>query len=200
MFQPSLLALDPLGSAPGVAVPLRTARRVELGQGAWVDVVPSWVRGADSLFESIRAEAPWRSRRRRMWDQVVDEPRLSTGTWPDPPSVVAGLADDLTRHYALDLGAVSANLYRDGRDSVAWHGDTLGRQVATTIVAIVSLGSPRRFLVRPKGGGPSRRFEPSHGDLLVLGGTCQRTFDHAVPKMAGAGPRVSLMFREPGVF
>lgn len=152
MFQPSLLALDPLGSAPGVAVPLRNARRIDLGQGAWVDVVPSWVRGADLLFEAIRADAPWQSRRRRMWDQVVDEPRLSTGTWPDPPSVVADLADELTLHYALDLGAVSANLYRDGQDSVAWHGDTLGRQVATTIVAIVSLGSPRRFLVRPKGG------------------------------------------------
>jgi alkylated DNA repair dioxygenase AlkB len=106
----------------------------------------------------------------------------------------------LSARYGLDLSAVSANLYRDGRDSVAWHGDTLGRQVATTVVAIVSLGSVRPFLLRPKGGGPSVRYRPGHGDLLVLGGTCQRTWDHAVPKVASAGTRISLMFREHGVY
>lgn len=196
MFQPSLLACDPPSFDPS----FDRLERVDLGSGAWIDVLPGWLRGADVLFETVSEEAPWASRQRIMWDRLVDEPRLSTGTWTDAPDVVREMGAALTSRYRLDLSVVSANLYRDGRDSVAWHGDTLGRPVATTIVAIVSLGSQRRFLVRPKGGGASNRFTPSHGDLLVMGGTCQRTFDHAVPKQANAGPRISLMFREPGVF
>ena len=99
-------------------------------------------------------------------------------------------------HYGIGLPSFSANYYRDGNDSVAWHGDNSGKLVETTVVAIVSLGSPRRLLLRPKGGGPSRCFPLAQGDLLVMGGTCQRTFDHAVPKTASAGPRISIMFRE----
>jgi len=110
------------------------------------------------------------------------------------------MAAALSGRYGFDLSAASANLYRDGADSVAWHGDTSGRRRDTTVVAIVSLGEPRRFLLRPKGGGPSIRYTPARGDLLVLGGTCQRTFDHSVPKCSSAGSRISLMFREPGVF
>jgi alkylated DNA repair dioxygenase AlkB len=106
------------------------------------------------------------------------------------------MAAALSAHYGSDLSTVSANLYRDGHDSVAWHGDRIGRQRSRTIVAIVSLGSSRRFLLRPAGGGRSLRLTPGPGDLLVLGGTCQRTWQHAVPKCAAAGPRISLMFRE----
>jgi alkylated DNA repair dioxygenase AlkB len=197
VFQPSLLAS---GEAPGFDAGLDGARRRFLGSGAWLDVVPEWVRGADTLFERVLEEAPWHARTRRMWDSVVDEPRLSTHGWHDPSPPAPAMADALSSHYGLDLTAVSANLYRDGHDSVAWHGDTSGRKVPTTVVAIVSLGSPRRFLLRPKGGGRSIRLTPGHGDLLVLGGTCQRTFEHSVPKCASAGPRISLMFREPGVF
>ena len=176
------------------------ARRRFLGRGAWVDVVPGWVRGADALFEDVLAAASWQHRTRTMWERVVDEPRLTTGSWDDPPAPLPAMAEALSGRYGLDLSAVSANLYRDGADSVAWHGDTSGRRRETTVVAIVSLGEPRRFLLRPKGGGPSIRYLPAHGDLVVLGGTCQRTFDHAVPKCAAAGSRISVMFREPGVF
>jgi alkylated DNA repair dioxygenase AlkB len=196
-WQPTLLdAGTPVGFDPA----FDGARRRFLGQGAWLDVVPGWVRGADALFESVLTGAPWQARTRRMWDNVVDEPRLTTGTWDDPPDPMPAMAAALSGRYGLDLSATSANLYRDGSDSVAWHGDTSGRRRDTTVVAIVSLGEPRRFLLRPKGGGPSMRFTPAHGDLLVLGGTCQRTFDHAVPKCAAGGSRISVMFREPGVF
>jgi hypothetical protein len=196
MYQASLLALD----EPGFDGSFQGLEHHELGRGAWVDVVPGWVHGSDALFERIAAEAPFEAHTRVMWDEVVDEPRLSTRGWAAPPEPVPAMAEALGRHYGLDLSAVSANLYRHGRDSVAWHGDTAGRYRDRTVVAIVSLGSPRRFHLRPKGGGASQRFLPAHGDLLVLGGTCQRTFDHAVPKMAHAGPRISVMFREPGVF
>lgn len=196
-WQPSLLELGaPVGFDPA----FDGARRRFLGQGAWVDIVPGWVRGADALFEQVLDAADWQARTRRMWEREVDEPRLTTGSWDDPPAPMPAMAQALSSRYGIDLGAVSANLYRSGADSVAWHGDTSGRRRDTTVVAILSLGEPRRFLLRPKGGGSSIRYVPGRGDLLVLGGTCQRTFDHAVPKCAAAGSRISVMFREPGVF
>ena len=196
-WQPTLLDLD---AAPAFDAGFDGARRRFLGRGAWVDVVPSWVHGADALFEHVLAAGAWTHRTRTMWEKVLDEPRLCTGGWADPPAPLPAMAEALSGRYGLELSAVSANLYRDGRDSVAWHGDTSGRRRDTTVVAILSLGEPRRFLLRPKGGGPSIRLVPGHGDLVVLGGTCQRTWDHSVPKCAAAGSRISVMFREPGVF
>ena len=198
LWQPSLLGVD---EPVAFDAAFDGARRRFLGQGAWLDVVPRWVRGADALFEAVLEQADWQSRTRRMWEKVVDEPRLTTG--------VAGTTRrrPCRRWARRSAGATgstcrrsSANLYRDGADSVAWHGDTSGRRRETTVVAIVSLGEPRRFLLRPKGGGRSIRLVPAHGDLVVLGGTCQRTWDHSVPKCSSAGGRISLMFREPGVF
>ncbi|HKY69128.1 MAG TPA: alpha-ketoglutarate-dependent dioxygenase AlkB [Acidimicrobiales bacterium] len=191
-WQPSLLAADPPGFDPGLA---GLARR-DLGSGAWCDTCPAWVRGADALFAAVVEAAPWAEHERPMYDRVVVEPRLTTRRWDDPPPPVAAMAEALSHHYGTDLTTVSANLYRDGRDSVAWHGDRVGRRRSQATVAIVSLGAARRFLLRPVGGGPSVRLTPAAGDLLVLGGTCQRTWQHCVPKCASAGPRVSLMFRE----
>lgn len=196
-FQPSLLA----GAAEPSADPsFHGAARRFLGAGAWVDVVPGWVDGADTLFDRVFESAPWQAKERAMYDRWVAEPRLTTRSWPRPPDPVPAMAAALTSHYGINLSATSANLYRDGNDSVAWHGDTAGRHRETTVVAIVSLGAPRPFLLRPKGGGSSIRYVPGHGDLLVLGGTCQHVWDHCVPKRASAGSRISVMFREPGVF
>jgi alkylated DNA repair dioxygenase AlkB len=85
---------------------------------------------------------------------------------------------------------------------VAWHGDTTRRgSREDTVVAILSLGAPRALLVRPRGGGgPSRRYKIQHRDLLVMDGSCQRTWEHAVPKTAEAiGARISVQFRPRGV-
>jgi alkylated DNA repair dioxygenase AlkB len=191
-WQPSLLA----GQQPGFDRAFDALEHHDLGSGAWYDLVPGWVTGADELFARIHEAAPWTSRERPMFDRTVVEPRLTTGAWDDPPDPVPAMADALSARYGLDLRVVSANLYRDGRDSVAWHGDRVGRRRTETVVAIVSLGAPRRFLLRPKTGGRSLRLTPAAGDLLVLGGTCQRTWEHSVPKCASAGPRISLMFRE----
>lgn len=172
--------------------------RTELAGGAWVDVVPAFVDDANSLFEEVAETAPWGSvETRPMYDRIVEVPRLHTGVWGDPPRRVGELADALSAHYDTDLRTVSANLYRDGSDSVAWHGDRIGRVRADTVVAVLTLGSSRRFLLRPRGGGRSLAFDPGPGDLLVMGGTCQRTWEHSVPKRASAGPRICVMFREP---
>lgn len=175
---------------------VRGAVRHDLGSGAWVDVVAGWVEGSAALFDTVLAEAPWAEHERPMYERMVVEPRLTTRLWPEPPPILVGMAEALGARYGCDLSMVSANLYRDGRDSVAWHGDRVGRTRNETVVAILSLGHPRRLLLRPVAGGRSLRFVPASGDLVLLGGTIQRTWQHSIPKVAHAGPRISVMFRE----
>ena len=192
-WQPSLLDDEEPAFDAGFA----SAARRFLGDAAWVDVAPAAVSGADALFAEVLARAPWAQHERPMYDHVLPEPRLTTRKWDDPPPIVREMGSALSARYGAPLGVVSANLYRDGRDSVAWHGDRIGRLRAETVVAILSLGATRRFLLRPKGGGgPSVRYLPRAGDLVVMGGTCQRTWEHSIPKCAEAGPRISIMWRE----
>jgi alkylated DNA repair dioxygenase AlkB len=198
-FQGSLLdvANEPELGALGAAV-----ERRPLAHGAWVDVRRGWVRGSDMLFERLRDGAQWQAERRQMYDRVVDVPRLNCylgadDAWPDP--FLRELQAALNAHYADADPFVTCGMayYRDGRDSVAWHGDTFGRgSTDDVLVAIVSTGALRTFQLRPRGGGPAIRYDIGHGDLLVMGGSCQRTWEHAVPKSARAsGPRISVQFR-----
>ncbi len=182
--------------------------RTRLDAGSWVDHQLGWVVGSDAVFDEVSRSAPWRAERRQMYDRVVDVPRLVC--WYDAeaelPHPVLGQARlRLSAFYrdVLPEGFATAGLclYRDGRDSVAWHGDTIGRgRTDDTVVAILSLGAPRALVLRPRGGGTSARFMLGHGDLLVMGGACQREWEHAVPKSAtSCGPRISVQFRAPGV-
>ena len=190
-----------LGSLDGIG-------RTVLGSGAWIDVLPGWLSGADVLFERLAADVPWHAERRTMYDSVVDVPRLlafyGAGD-PLPHPVLTEAREALTRHYAEELGEPFATAglchYRDGRDSVAWHGDRIGRGAREdTMVAILSVGAPRDLLLRPLRGGPSVRRPLGHGDLIVMGGSCQRTWEHCVPKTTrAAGPRISIQFRPHGV-
>lgn len=185
-----------------------TVERTMLTEGAWLDVRRGWLGGADALFERLHTNVPWRAERRVMYENEVVVPRLlafydAADELPDPVLVQARAS--LDRHYAGELGEPFATaglcLYRDGRDSVAWHGDRIGRgNTHDTMVAIMSLGAPRALLLRSRRGGSSLRFEVGHGDLLVMGGSCQRTWEHAVPKSTRAtGPRISVQFRPYGV-
>ncbi|WBB81640.1 alpha-ketoglutarate-dependent dioxygenase AlkB [Micromonospora sp. WMMD882] len=205
-YQPSMLDLADAGATLG---PLAgRVRRHGLTRGAWVDHLPGWVRGSDPVLATLLTEVPWRAERRRMYDTDVDVPRLlcwyAAGR-PLPHPLLTGARAALNRHYADELGeeftTAGLCLYRSGRDSVAWHGDTRGRSAhADTMVAIVSFGSPRPLLLRPRGGGAGLRFPLGHGDLVVMGGSCQRTWEHAVPKTTRpVGPRVSVQFRPAGV-
>jgi alkylated DNA repair dioxygenase AlkB len=200
VFQPSLLA----GGAPTPDPDFASAERIDLGSGAWVDHVPGWLGGADALFTELVDTVRWRQREVPMYGDLVVEPRLSAW-WGDEeqpdrrldaaPAMLRRLLPTLDARYDRGFDAIGLNLYRDGRDSVAWHGDRYERDRPATTVAVLSLGSPRRFLLRPVGGGPSRAFELHSGDLLVMGGTCQHTWQHCVPKVAHAGPRMSATFR-----
>ncbi|RLV54818.1 alpha-ketoglutarate-dependent dioxygenase AlkB [Aeromicrobium phragmitis] len=182
--------------------------RVELSRGAWIDLRYGWLQGADALFETLQSEVPWRAERREMYERVVDVPRLlchygAHDPLPDP--ALERCRDALNDHYAEELGEpfVTAGLcyYRDGRDSVAWHGDRIGRgRSEDTMVAILSLGEHRKLSLRPAGGGEQIGYTLGHGDLIVMGGSCQRTWEHAILKTAKpAGPRISVQFRPRGV-
>jgi len=194
--------LDSLHSSPSLG-PLEPQRH-RLTAGAWVDVLPGWLGNSDEVFERLLG-IDWRADRRKMYDNVVDVPRLLRWFGADetlPHPVLTEARAELSAHYADELGEpfVTAGmcLYRDGRDSVAWHGDTIGRSSRhDTMVAILSLGSPRNLMLRPRAGGrDSLRFPLGHGDLIVMGGSCQRTWEHAIPKTARAvGPRISVQFR-----
>ena len=204
-FQGSLFEAPP---GPRRGRPSTASSDGPLSRGAWIDVHRAWLPDADAALAALVADVPWRAERRQMYDRLVDVPRLvhTYGVGEALPHPVLDAAREaLSEHYLPELGEpfVTAGCcyYRDGRDSVAWHGDTIGRgRSQDTMVAIVSVGDPRRLVLRPRGGGESVAVELAHGDLLVMGGSCQRTWEHAVPKVAHAGPRISVQYRPLHVF
>ena len=204
-WQPSLLAVD---ESVAIARPWDEVRRLQLDADSWVDYAPRWISGTDRLFAQVLEERAWGQRTRRMYDRKVKEPRL-TAPWdlasgePLEPPILEDVRQVLSERYGREFDSVGFNLYRDGNDSVAWHGDRILPEIVDPVVALVSLGEARRFLLRPKGGGSSRSFMLGAGDLLVTGGSTQRTWEHSVPKVARAGPRISLAYRhglDPAVY
>ncbi len=205
-FQSTLFATESAGGLGFTEV-----ERHELGSGAWVDLVPGWLTYPDDVFDTLVKDVPWRAERRRMYDRIVDVPRLvytyMIGEELPHPALTAA-REALTAHYLPELGepfrTAGCCYYRDGRDSVAWHGDRIGRgNTQDTMIAIVSVGDPRRLALRPRDrgdGAEALSFEMGHGDLLVMGGNCQRTWEHSVPKVASAGPRLSVQYRPLNVF
>ena len=172
--------------------------RLELGAGAWIEHRAGWLDGHGELFDTLRREMKWHAERRAMYDSVIEVPRM-TATIPDDgscPPVLARARGALERRYRRRFESVRLAWYRDGRDSVAMHGDRIGRRIADTVVAILSLGAARRFLLKPAAGGRSLRFDLGGGDLLVMGGACQRTWRHGIPNVRAAGPRISIQLRE----
>ena len=177
--------------------------RIALDDRSWLDYLPRWVSGADRLFDELVTGANWQQRSRHMYDKVVVEPRLTAywhadGGEPLEPPSLERMRSLLSDRYETEFDSAGMNLYRDGRDSVAWHGDRIAREVAEPLVAIVSVGEPRRFLLRPKAKGTglaAHRLVLGRGELLVTGGATQRAWEHSVPKVASAGPRMSLTFR-----
>jgi alkylated DNA repair dioxygenase AlkB len=172
--------------------------RVGLDDTAWVDVARGWLHGAETLLDALVETVRWRQGRRRMYDRVLDDPRLTRWFQAGealPHPTLDAVRDVLAARYEVPFGALGLNYYRDGHDSVAFHRDRELRHLDDTLVAIVTLGAARPFLIRPRGGGASRDLRPGSGDLLVMGGRTQADWEHAVPKVATAGPRVSVSLR-----
>jgi alkylated DNA repair dioxygenase AlkB len=199
-WQASLFGL----TDPTIDPTFAAVERIALDDTSWVDHLPLWLSGADLVFGELVARLPWRHREVVMYDRVVPEPRL-TSWWsegdggPEPLPVLADIRRALSDRYDKHFDSIGCNYYRDGNDSVAWHGDTVRKVYVDPLVAIVSVGSPRPFQLRPRGGGHARSFDLGLGDLLVMGGACQHDWEHSVPKVRHAGPRLSITFRHGDV-
>lgn len=199
VWQPSLFDH---AAVPSIDRAFSRLQRVWLDGASWIDHVPGWLSRSDVVFERVLETRGWQQRSRHMYDRVVKEPRL-TASWnagsgdPLHPPILEEIRRTLCGRYGRGFDSVGFNLYRDGRDGVAWHADRIPDDIETPIVALVSLAAPRPFRLRPKerGAGETRTFFLGGGDLLVTGGNTQRTWDHAVPKIASAGPRISLAYR-----
>lgn len=187
-------------TAPAPDSAFSSLHRYALDDSAWVDHAPGWLAGSDVLFAWLLEHAPWQTSQQELYGRVVNTPRL-VAHWPyepgaEPlPPVLEAIRAALETRYRRPFDSVSANLYRDGRDSVAWHGDRIARQVVNPLVATVSLGHPRRFLMRPRGGRSELALTLGRGDLVVMGGSSQRTWQHSIPKVASSGPRISVAIR-----
>ena len=195
-WQPSLF-----DAAPGARdLSFEAVERTALDATAWIDVVPGWLQAPTTLFEWLVENAPWHSEEIVIHGRKVMQPRL-LARWsshdPDQPmpAMLERMRAALTTHYRRPFDSVGINLYRNGRDSVAWHGDRIPLTVEDPLVAIVTLGEARRLLLRPVGGRTALTLTPPAGDLVVMGGSTQRTWQHTVPKLASAGPRISVTFR-----
>jgi len=175
--------------------------RTWLDDESWVDVCHGWLGGQFELYDRLARADLWHHGRRQMYGEYVDEPRLSAGLRlkdSRTPGVVRRMSNVLAARYQVPMTALWLNWYRSGDDAVAWHADRIGKVFEQPPVAIVSLGSTRRFLLRPKGGGASIAFHPAGGDLLVMGGACQHQWEHSVPRARHGGPRISVTLRPPG--
>ncbi|HZE51263.1 MAG TPA: alpha-ketoglutarate-dependent dioxygenase AlkB [Jatrophihabitantaceae bacterium] len=175
-----------------------TVVRYDLDETSWVELVPGWLSGDDRLLGRLVAAVPFEQHQRWMYNQLFDEPRL-TAEYPDigaaPESFVRVIADALSRRYGVTYDGLWLNLYRDERDRTGWHRDWATCKRELCIVPVLSLGATRRFLLKPRAGGSSTALTVTGGDLVVMGGRCQRDWLHSVPKQSRpAGARVSLNF------
>jgi alkylated DNA repair dioxygenase AlkB len=199
MFQGSLFG----DAHAGVDRSFAELRRRQLDPRCWIDFAPDWLSGADDTFSALVDVLSWQQRTVTMYERRLSEPRL-TSWWSGPagsePLPVLGDARRaLSSRYGVQFDTIGFNWYRDGDDSVAWHGDLRGPRLAESNIAIVSVGDRRPFRLRPRSGGPSIGYHLGRGDLLVMGGACQHHWQHSVPKVRAAGARISITFRHSGV-
>lgn len=155
---------------------------------------------ADRWFEALRNNVDWKSMRRPMYDRVVDVPRLvasyrlDASSLPEPlPEIAARICGELGEPF----NTVGLNFYRDGRDSVAPHNDKLHTLVPGHPIALLSLGSSRRMVIRAKAAPHTTiRIDLEPGSVLVMSHLSQLHYDHGIPKVRGDVPaRMSLAFR-----
>jgi len=192
--QRSLLAMGPPRVDPNAGF-----ERIQLDATSWVDLSRGFLLGADVVLDRLIDEVEWSQGRRWMYERYVDDPRLSH--WardgePMPHPVLEDARRAVAKRYHRPLAGAGLNYYRNGRDSVASHRDREMRHLDDTIVAILTLGACRPFLICPHPSGPSRDLSPASGDLLVMGGRFQADWRHGVPKVARpVGPRISVTWR-----
>jgi alkylated DNA repair dioxygenase AlkB len=185
--------------------------RIELSDGAYLELDRSWVAEPDPLYAALQREIPFEARAIKLFGREVMQPRLVA--WVGDPSAVytysglrheplpwtpalATLRAELERRTGLAFNSVLCNLYRDGRDSVGWHADDERELGPDPLVASFSFGATRRFQFRHRRSEHKLQLLMTHGSLLLMRGTTQRHYRHQVPKEpAVTTARINLTFR-----
>ena len=196
-------------------IQIRTGEH-HLEHGGVVRLLPDWMQPsrADALFRELRGEQiPWTQGTIVLFGEERREPRLTAwfgegdytysgrtmraAAWP---ACLAALRPLVDRAAGCSFNAVLLNLYRDGRDSMGMHSDDEPELGRDPVVASLSLGQPRTFVLQPKKKSARERgtytMDLGHGSLLVMSGSCQHHYRHGVPKQsARSGERINLTFR-----
>jgi alkylated DNA repair dioxygenase AlkB len=182
--------------------------RLELDGGAWVDISRGWLSGAPELFDELLGNVAWQSSRLFRYDHWVEENRLGS-MWrrgmPLPHPALVQVHKTIQRRYGVEFNSFGLMQYRHGRDGQAFHRDTDMRWLDNTVIAILTLGANRPWLMRPRanrydhseGKGATHDLEPCAGDLIVMGGRCQAEWEHSVAYLGqrAVRPRISLQWR-----
>lgn len=182
--------------------------RTELAQSSWVDLVHGFVPNATEVFGEIHDQVAWGQTEVLRYDKYVPEARLGAGVRADSHPVLRQTDLHLRSRYRVPFTGVAAILYRTGADFQGLHSDREMRWLDETAIAILVLGERRPFVLRPRGDNiPVERVPsgshpddivlmPGEGDLLVMGGACQREWLHGVPAAPGVErARISLTWR-----
>jgi alkylated DNA repair dioxygenase AlkB len=176
-----------------------TAKRIAIDAHSWVEVVPGWISGSHILFERLATAVPWQQHDRRLFDQTFREPRLTAeyrSLHDVPEKALVEVTQALSQYYSVAYDSLWLNFYRDGSDSTGWHRDRFSCRQPSCVVPVLTLGARRRFLIKPRAGGPSITFKPGPGDLVVMGGRSQEDWLHSVPKEPGITEcRISINFQ-----
>jgi alkylated DNA repair dioxygenase AlkB len=185
--------------------------RIDLGAGAWVDVVRAWIPEPDEVEAHLLATVPWQASQLFRYDHMVEEKRV--GAWwargrgmPLPHPALAEATRVLQHRYGVTFDGFAMLQYRNGGDGQAFHRDTDMRYLEDTIIAVLTFGATRPWLMRPRsakhtdapGKGATLDLAPATGDLLVMGGRSQADWEHSVPYLGAqstVGPRLSIQWR-----
>ena len=218
-------ALPPMAQLAGASValnPSAVTERIALDETSWVDVSRNWIVGANELFDHLLEHTTWRTTQMLRYDQIVEERRLSSG-WergrPLPHPILADITRAIQRKYRVEFPSFGIIQYRDGSDGQGFHRNTDMRWLDDTIIAVLTLGAQRPWLLRPRmnrfvnhlgvdeiamaaavAQGATHDLSPAAGDLLVMGGRCQADWEHSVAYRKSrldppVGIRISLQWR-----
>jgi alkylated DNA repair dioxygenase AlkB len=188
--------------------PQATTERIQLDDTSWVDVTRGWLAGADELYDALLTDVAWQTSQLFRYDHWVEERRLGASWRPGTPLPHPALAEahrTLQHRYGARFAGFSMIQYRDGADGQAFHRDTDMKWLDDTVIAVLSLGARRPWLLRPRTSrydhsetkGTTHDIAPGSGDLLVMGGRCQADWEHSVPYRLSdpVATRISIQWR-----
>lgn len=165
---------------------------------------------ASDLFEQLLRDVPWKQEAITLFGKSVLQPRLQAWygdkgyqysglTLPATPWLPALLSikQQCEAISGQSYNSVLVNLYRDGQDSMGWHQDNEVELGKNPVIASLSLGESRRFLLRHLHCKSKMEYELTSGSLLIMAGELQHFWQHSVPKTARPKePRINLTFRQ----